>query len=291
MIVVRLRGGLGNQLFMYAAARRLAVVNSVPLKLDTISGFKWDSCYNRVYLLNQFNIEADMASRRESCLGISGRIRRNLMRRINKRLQYDRKYYITEEGGAVDPRFLRLDVKHKIYLEGYWQSDRYFKDIEDVIRKDLEVTAELDPLTLRESEVILEKEAVCIGIRKYEEEKGIFERPVLDIRYYLKAMEMMVKRVPSAHFFIITEAPEWVKRNLDIQYPFTFISHKEGNENAYKNMWLMSLCKHFIVSQGSYHWWGAWLSKNADKVVIAPEPRKLKLAEDYFPETWIKIGY
>lgn len=289
MIISRLRGGLGNQLFIYAAVRRLALINDAPLKLDAVSGFKWDTKYKRKYLLHHFNIPAETASPWESFVEPGGRIRRYLLKRLNNVLPFEKRSYITEEFKNCDSRVLNFKVRHQVYMEGYWQSEKYFKDIEDVIKKDLEIIADFSPVSLSESKKILEKNSVCVGIRRFQEESGICDRPQLDIEYYLKAIEIMVQKIPDAHFFVVSEEPEWVRKNFKIQYPYTLISHKEDNERAYENLWLMSLCKHFIISQGTYHWWGAWLSKNPKKIVIAPNPEKLGMAKDFIPENWIQL--
>lgn len=290
MIIVRLRGGLGNQLFMYAAARRLSLASGMPLKLDTVSGFKWDSEYKRVYLLDKFNIKVEFASNWESCLGLSGRVRRYLMREANRHFNLKRYLYLTDETISCCTSNLNIKNAGKIYMEGYWQSERYFNDVSDVIRDDLKVTAEIDPVTLMESKEILAKNAVCVGIRRFQEEKETVRKRLLDFDYYRLAVAEMNRRVKDPHFFVITEDTEWAKTNLNISHPVTFISHKSGNENAYKNMWLMTLCKHFIISQGTYHWWGAWLAGNRGKIVMAPNPAILGLSNDYIPKNWITIG-
>ena len=129
MVIARVLGGLGNQLFIYAATRRLALTNNVPLKLDIISGFKWDSDFKRKYLLHQFNIQAEIASQWDSFVSPCGRIRRNFLRRINKTVSFKNRFYITEESKEFDTRILQLKVRNRVYLEGYWQSEKYFKDI------------------------------------------------------------------------------------------------------------------------------------------------------------------
>jgi len=216
-------------------------------------------------------------------------VRRNLTRRINKLLPFDRRSYITEEFLRCDPRVLRLRARGRVYMEGYWQSEEYFKDISDVIRKDFEMKPSFDEVTLSEAEKIAGKNSVCVGIRRYREGPIPVKHAVLGPEYYLKAIDLMAQKLPDAHFFVVSEEPEWVMENLKIPYPATFISHKPGDENAYKNLWLMSLCKHFVVSQGTYHWWGAWLGKDPDKIVIAPDPDKWAFNKDFFPKEWITI--
>ena len=290
MVIARVFGGLGNQLFIYAAARRLALKNSVPLKLDIHSGFKWDISYRRKYLLHQFNIQAETASPSESFAIPGGRIKRFILREINKFMPLKYRFYIKEKNKDFDHRIIHLPVRRRIYLEGYWQSEKYFKDIGDVIRKDLEIVAGFDKTTLLESEMILGKNAICLGVRRFQEGIKAYDHPILGMKYYLTAIDIMARKVPNAHFFVFSDNPEWASTNFKVKYPITIIKSKLSNETAYEDLWLMSLCKHFIISQGTFHWWGAWLSKNPDKIVIAPESKLVKTSEDYIPDDWTKFG-
>ena len=291
MVIARVFGGLGNQLFIYAMARRLALKNSVPLKLDIHSGFKWDISYKRKYLLHQFNIQAEIASRSESFAIPGGRIQRFILREINKFIPLKHRFYIKEKKNNFDPIISHLPVRRRIYLDGYWQSEKYFKDIGDVIRKDLEIVVGFDKTTLLESEMILSKNAICVGTRRFQEGTIAYDHPILGMKYYQTAIEIMARKIPNAHFFVFSDNPEWVSANFKIKYPITIIKSKLSDEKAYEDLWLMSLCNHFIISQSSYHWWGAWLSKNPDKIVIAPDPKLVKTSEDYIPDDWTKIGF
>lgn len=266
------------------------MANNARLKLDTVSGFKWDTQYRRMYLLDRFNIKAEVATDWESCLGFGGRIRRRLMREASRHFNADRYLYQTEQGCLDKPDIINLKVNGRVYMEGYWQSERYFADVKDTIRGDLQIVADMDSVTLDESREILSKNAVCIGIRRFQEESESVRKRLLDVEYYNLAIEKMNSMVRDPHYFVITEEPQWARDNLRIDEPVTFVSHKAGNENAHKNMWLMTLCKHFIVSQGTYHWWGAWLADNSKKIVMAPNPNVLGMAQDYIPDNWIKIG-
>ena len=288
MIVARVTGGLGNQLFIYAAARRMALKNNVTLKLDTKSGFKWDVNYKRKYLLDKFNIYAQEASLRESYLNCCGRVRRYFTRKINNAMPFDSRCYIKESSADFDPRITKFRVSRSVYLEGYWQSEKYFEDIKYFIKNELQIKADFSRDARTEAELIIKTQnPVCVGIRRFREEK-IAYRKLLGMEYYLKAVEIMASQLSGIHFFIVSEEPEWAKENFRIHYPCTFISHKEGDERAYENLWLMSLCKHFIISQSTYQWWGAWLSQNPSKKVIVPAPKLVQVSEDYIPEDWLR---
>ena len=134
-VIVRILGGLGNQLFCYAAARRLALVNDAELVLDTVSGFTYDRVYRRQYQLDHFNIPCRKATPTER-LEPFGRLRRWLLRTWNRRLPFEKRSYIFQEGLDFDPRLLEFKPRGTVYLEGYWQSEKYFKDVEDIIRQE-----------------------------------------------------------------------------------------------------------------------------------------------------------
>lgn len=135
-IILRISGGLGNQLFSYAAARRLALVNSADLVIDHVSGFRYDTRYSRHYQLDHFAILCRKATHAERLEPFS-RIRRNLLRRWNSLFQFERRSYLVQEGIDFDPRLLLLRPTNRLYLEGYWQSEGYFKDFENCIRNEL----------------------------------------------------------------------------------------------------------------------------------------------------------
>lgn len=290
MIIARVFGGLGNQLFIYAMARRLSLKNKCPLKLDVKSGFKWDTMFKREYLLNKFNICAQEASSKESFLNFGGRARRFLVKRANEFLPIAHRNYICDKHGGFNHEMLNLQIGKAVYLEGYWQSEKYFKDAEDVIREDLKINASFGPDACSEAELIRNTtNAVCVGIRRFEEGKGSYSN-ILGMEYYLRAVEEMASRVSDVHFFVATEDVKWAKQNFNINHPCTFISHKEGNTRAHENLWLMSLCKHFIISQSTYQWWGAWLSENPDKIIFVPDNSIAGVSKDFFPDEWIKIS-
>lgn len=137
-LIPRLFGGIGNQLFIYAAARRLALVNNAELVLDSVSGFTNDTVYQRHYQLDHFNIPCRQATAAERLEPFS-RLRRKVLRWWNQRKPFKQRTYLVQESIDFDPRLLYYKPRGTVYLEGYWQSENYFKDIEDIIRHDLKI--------------------------------------------------------------------------------------------------------------------------------------------------------
>ncbi len=136
--IPRIFGGIGNQLFCHAAARRLGLVNNAELIIDDVSGFVRDHAYQRHYQLDYFNIPCRKAMFHERLEPFS-LVRRMLKRKRNERLPFEQRLFIQQQGSDFDPRLLQIKPQGTVYLEGYWQSEDYFKDVEAVIRQDLQI--------------------------------------------------------------------------------------------------------------------------------------------------------
>ena len=292
MIIARIKGGLGNQLFCYAAARRLALVNNAELVIDDVSGFVRDYTHKRHYQLGHFNIPCRKAFLRER-LEPLGRYRRWLIRKLSARKQFEQRGYLAQEFIDYDPRLLDLKVKGNIYLDGYWQSENYFKDVEQTIREDLSIIPPVDIVNKDMVEHICSHTAIALHIRFFDapQQNGINNAPVA---YYSRAIQEMENRVNSGHYFVFSDKPDSARACISLaDDSFTLVSHNQSDENAYADLWLMSKCKHFIIANSTFSWWGAWLSSNPCKTIIAPgfEMREGKMwwgFDGLIPEDWIK---
>jgi hypothetical protein len=260
-IVARVVGGLGNQLFIYAASKRLALANNATLKLDILSGYVNDK-YERQFCLNHFDINEEIASPWESYISAWGVRRRKLERKINRHIPFRYKSYIKQER-PYESRLLSLRIARRLYLQGYWQDERYFKDIEKVIRDSLVFTTPHDSENIRWAQIISESNAVCLHARR------IKYKFALPTDYYQRAVEYIVPKISNPHFYCFSDDPEWVIKNFSIDYPFTVVDHNQG-DRSYEDLWLMTKCKHYIIANSSFSWWGAWLNPNSEKLVIAP---------------------
>ena len=275
MVIARLKGGLGNQLFIYAAARRLSLKINVPLKLDITSGFERDY-YQRTYRLNHFNIKAEIASPYQSFNGILGRVRRQVLRIISRCCKFEQRVYLDEESGEFDPRLLNLKVKGIIYLEGFFAREQYFKDIEGVIRDDLQIVTRHDAENLALAEKIQSTNSVCLHVRRLHGLPSKTDAKLdplissLNADYYKKGIEIIARKIPEPVFYCFGDYPQWFVENIEINYPIIIINHNK-EEKDYEDLWLMSLCKHFIIANSTFSWWGAWLSNYHDKIVIVPD--------------------
>lgn len=298
-IISRVFGGLGNQLFGYTAARRLALVNDAELVIDHVSGFAHDQAYQRHYQLDHFQIPCRKATSRERLEPFS-RIRRYLLRRWNALFPFEMRSYLRQEGVDFDPRLLNVRACPTLYLEGYWQSEGYFKDVEDQIRNDLTIIPPSDSANRVMAEQIGRHEAVAVHVRFFDEPEAHGERPAgsLDNNasgdYYRRAIWEMEQRVSGAHYYLFSDRPEAARARIPLpDERITLVHHNQGDAMAYADLWLMTQCKHFIIANSTFSWWGAWLANNPRKTVIAPgfEKRDGKMwwgFDGLIPEAWLK---
>ncbi len=268
-VIPRIKGGIGNQLFIYAASRRLALANDAELVLDDRSGFIFDFDYRRSYQLDHFNIISRKANFLERLEPFS-RPRRLILRAFNRVLPLESRSYYDQVGNHFDLSFLNLHLKNDFYMEGYFQSENYFKDIESTIREDLKITPPEDLINQQMALKIKSCESVAIHVRYFDAPQGQSINNVPST-YYLTAIEKISKIYPKLHYFIFSDKPEFARAMLELPDDrVTYVSHNRGDEHAHADLWLMTLCNHFIIANSTFSWWGAWLSNAPGKIVIAP---------------------
>lgn len=289
MIIVKLIGGLGNQLFQYAAARRISYLNHIPLKVD-ISEFARYKLHK--YSLMHFNIVEAMATPEEIQAFKPRTLFSRLAFRYLSSFNILNRSYVMERHFHFDPALLKIN--HGVYLDGYWQSEKYFLDIEEVVRKELSVKTPPDSWNEQMMERIRNEAAVSLHIRRADYVTNSHTLTVhgcCSLDYYHHAVNLVAEKVESPHFFVFSDDPAWAKSNLQLPFPATFVEHN-GPDKNYEDLRLMSLCRHNILANSTFSWWGAWLNAHPDKMVIAPQkwfntdkmdPR------DLVPQRWIKI--
>jgi|SRR3990172_4701193 len=292
MVIVKLIGGLGNQLFQYAMARRISYLHNIPLKLD-ISGFVEYKLHN--YSLMHFNIIEDIATQGEiDKFKPHNVFSKQLFKLLNKFIIFNHSY-VMERHHYFDPDILKIhgNSDSDVYLDGYWQSEKYFLDIEAVVRDELSIKTLPD----HENEIMIEKiinsAAVSLHIRRADYVANsltskIYGTCTLD--YYYEAVNMVAEKVEAPHFYIFSDDPPWVLANLKLKYPSTFVAHN-GPDKNYEDLRLMSLCRHNIIANSTFSWWGAWLNQNADKIVVAPKHWFVNQTDvrDLLPQVWVKL--
>lgn len=270
-VIARVRGGLGNQLFCYAAARRLSLANNAELVIDDTTGFVRDSLYRRRYMLDRFHIVARRARPGER-LEPFERYRRGIMKWLSRKKPFAERQYLEEEVQHFDGRLLTLKVNGTLYLDGLWQSERYFQDMESTIREDLRIIPPSDPLNQRMGEQIRNSKAVAVHVRWFDAPGSLGSRNV-SAAYYRRAIALIEEKVNLPSYFVFSDEPEAVHEKIALpEGRVTYVSHNRGAENAYADLWLMNQCQHFITANSTFSWWGAWLAEGGAKIVVRPEP-------------------
>lgn len=267
-------GGIGNQLFIYAMARALAIRNKSELVLE-LSLFKKDKTYKRSFELESFTLPNDILILRHSPLE---KYRRKWL------VWYERNHAISQRSYLIEPQpycyslmFRNLQLNRKVTLHGYWQSPKYFEDVEDVIRQELRIKNPL-PSQMQALALTFEREtSIAVHVRRTQYDSK------LNIEYYHRSLLRMRERFPEAKFYVFSDEPSWWYQNGDNGSDVTVL--EDGGATAIDEFNLMSRCKHFIIANSSFSWWAAWLGSYDGKIVISPSQcRWFNL--DILPDTW-----
>jgi Glycosyl transferase family 11. len=268
-IIARIKGGLGNQLFCYSAARRLALANNAELVIDDVTGFLRDREYRRQYILSQFSIPVRKATPAER-LEPFERYRRGLMKYMSRGKPFAERRYLEQEGLDFDERLLAVKVRGTLYLDGLWQSEGYFKDVEQTIREDLKIIPPTDGLNQRLAEEIRSSNAVALHVRWFDA-PGRTATHNLSADYYRRSIALMESKTELPRYFLFSDDPEAALATVGLPGGrVTCISHNRRDKYAYADLWLMTLCRHFITANSTFSWWGAWLGGGKEKIVVCP---------------------
>ncbi len=278
MIISKISGGLGNQMFQYAIAKAIAIKNNNTFKLD-ISAYESYKLHNG-YRLNIFSIEESLATKKE-IIYLAGYTNRFL-----SKLKFPRKstYYKEKERTVYDNNVFSF---FDIYLDGYWQNENYFLPIRDSLVQDFLPKEEISVTANNYLNQIQSLVSVSIHVRRGD----YLNNPqigILDINYYKKAVNYLFKELKEVKFFIFSDDILWCKEN------FGFIDNKifvENTETELDDLMLMRSCKHNILANSSFSWWAGWLNENSNKLVIAPKKWMVDNPNNYkwSSDTWTEI--
>jgi hypothetical protein len=278
-VIAHLIGGVGNQLFVYAAAWAFAQRNDAELILD-VSAFRRDTVYRRTYALAHFNL-GNVALR-------DGALAAEFIHRQYRRLRVICPLLPPQLGPILGERsHLRFEPltaggQMRIFptaqVFGYRQNEQYFADRADGLRRRLQFAFEPSPEARAQADEILGCNAVGIHFRQLHQVRFGGTQPNARIRqlsetYYVDAVNTMCKRIPDARFFCFGDS----LANLDRFFPAGVdrVIPKPTNDAAadIRDLWLMTQCRHFIIANSSFSWWGAWLGSRPDSVVLCPDTR------------------
>lgn len=276
MIIVQLRGGLGNQMFQYAFGKSLSHITQSPLSLDLTKLLYRNGdpkALFRNYDLDIFTLKAPFTALsvieknipHKKILSELFLRSSKFIRSIKKRLGLANIFI--EEGLEFINIHNVKPASGDIYAIGFWQNESYFKDIEDDLKKDFTFRLSI----LGESQELLkqieETDSVCLNVRRTD---YITDDKFIGIKFYKKATERILTQKPNAKFFIFSDDIEWCEKHLDFIERATFVSHAHAGVKFGNYLHLMSKCHHFIIPNSTFAWWAAWLGNRPDKIVICP---------------------
>ena len=283
MIIMKIWGGLGNQLFQYALGRKLSLAKNIELKLDT-SQYRTDT--RRHYDIHRFNIAGSLSNRIELA-------KFKFFNVFDSSKPYYKRHVVQEQGFFFDPNI--FNVSNNSYIQGYWQSEKYFKDIENIIRKDITLKEPQDQKYLDILYKIRNSNSVSLHVRRADylsaRNTKIFAKCSPD--YYKQAVEIIANRVGEPKLFIFSDEIDWVKKNLSFPFQVEYVSaNKYFADYDCQELTLMSACKHNVTANSSFSWWGAWLNSNLQKIVVIPDKWVVdtkREAKDVVPDSWIRL--
>ena len=276
-------------MFQYAMGRAISLSKGTSYSLD-ISAFANYRLHQGFELQRIFSCPIRIATEIE-IQEILGWQSSAAMRRILARSALS---MLRRGGFVVEPHFHYWskisDIPEDSYLSGYWQSEKYFSDAAEVIRSDFTFKMPFAPSNAELAEQILGVNAISLHVRRGDyanNPQTTANHGLCSLDYYGSAIQHVVERIEQPSFFIFSDDPVWVKKNLKIDFPCRYVDHNQGAD-SYNDMRLMSMCRHHIIANSSFSWWGAWLNPHNEKMVIAPRRwfvRKAK-TNDLFPQGW-----
>lgn len=296
MLIVNLIGGLGNQMFQYAFGQSQSLNKHQLVKYDTFELLDHAPKKNFTYRdfeLGIFKAEVQIASLKE--VSLFKHHSKNLAERISYggvRWLRQAKTYYEKQNFCYDPDVLKMG--NNTYFSGYWQTEIYFRDYESRIRKNFEFRYEPAGLNASLAKLITAQNAVSVHIRRGDYVSDSIANQVhgtCSPAYYEKAVEYIISKVANPTLYIFSDEPEWVRQHMSFAAPATYVAHNHG-ANSYEDMRLMSLCKHNIIANSSFSWWGAWLNKNPDKCVVAPSrwmTTEQAESSNLIPHNWVRL--
>ena len=293
MIVTKLMGGMGNQMFQYAFAKHLATKHNVRLKIDT--SFLLDripreaSFVYRNYDLDIFNLSAEVATPIEIAV-LTHRISNEFANKLLNKLIGRKHTHVFEPQFNFSEKCFSASANS--YLEGYWQTEKYFKPIETLLSdSDFSFKNPMSPNAFTLSSIIQSSNAICVNIRRGDFVNNDFHGAV-GVDYYRNAETIIGAEITDPHYFIFSDDMDWCTENITFSGNVTHVDHKYAGNKFQDYLRLMTICKHFIIPNSSFAWWAAWLNASESKMVIAPKKwfnNPTWDTCDIIPNKWIKI--
>lgn len=286
MIITKLKGGLGNQMFQYATGRMLSQKTKASLFLDTswFSNTKKD--IDRNFDLNKLNIISEEVKYNPGLV-------EKFINLFNQKIL--RKYYFDFEPELLKEAEAKILQNHNVYLNGYFQSEKNFLEIRNILLEEFSLKEEFKSQKFKELQNEIQNcNSISVHIRRgdYIKNSSVTKyHGICSVDYYKNAMKLISeKSSETTTFYFFSDDPKWVSENFELNENAKIVS--DQSLSAIEELFLMSSCKHNIIANSTFSWWAAWLNQNHDKIVISPTPWVEKTPNPHpniIPETWIKI--
>jgi hypothetical protein len=295
MIIVNLIGGLGNQMFQYACGCALGRDFDLTVKIAT-DMFDEYTIHNRLELSRVFLTSASVAEPRDMQNLLGGWRSKPKVRRwlgIDTLKLLRGQHFIVEHQSRFNNELL-CQARRSLYLQGYWQSERYFKRHADLLRKEFTFKSAPTGHNAELARQIRQNVSVSLHVRRGDyasDPKTLAYHGLCKPEYYFRAIEYMRGHVPKFRLFAFSDDPQWVAGTLKSRYPEMVVVDHNPRDQSYNDMLLMSLCDHHIIANSSFSWWGAWLNLDMNKIVIAPRKWFANGSDnaDLIPERWVRL--
>lgn len=294
MIITQLTGGLGNQMFQYALGYILSTKNQDDLYLDlAIFADNKNGDTPRPYEMDIFKIGTpDCTVHDRIRLGDENPIIGMINRVFHTHLNADPPTLVKESGHHFSPSVLTM--KGDLYLRGFWQTDKYFREYRDQILKIFTFRKKISKQSTQTLREIESKNSIAVHVRRGDYLSNPAAKKyhgLCNPSYYQKAAVMIAKKIECPVFYVFSDDPEWCQSNLKFGGKTVFVTHNSGG-SSWQDMRLMTACQHHIIANSSFSWWGAWLCQNAQKIVIAPKKwlaTSSTQMDDICPSEWIRL--
>lgn len=292
---VRLEGGQGNQMFQYAMGRAMSIRHQCRLYLEMT---EFERYKHRPYALGVFDLKAkplcDKLGHQLKGLDSQGSRPQRACRKIGRKaLPWMFPKLVNQKTKTFEPELLKL--KPSAYLQGFWQTEKYFQDIRPQLLEDFTVQPPLTGANLEMASQIQAGPSLSLHVRRGDYVSAAAANALhgtCSIAYYKEALKLVTSRCANPKVFIFSDDPQWTRQNICPDLDVVYVDHN-GPNHGYEDMRLMSLCHHNITANSSFSWWGAWLNRHEDKIVCCPAKwynDQTRANADIFANGWHQLA-